>query len=252
MGLLIAFRDALGLFFATWRWTFRGSLFRQRKVFLRQLHDIGNRSVLFITVTLGVLGVISVFQVLLQVERILPEFSVVGPAFIQTMVREFAPTITGLMIATRVGSGIAAELGSMVVTEQVDALRLCNADPVDYLVAPRFWACVLHTVLLTVYGGVVGVCCGAVVAHEVWEIPWTSFFSLRLVELSDAASGLMKATAYGMAIPIAAAQAGLETTGGSEGVGIATTRAVVNASFAVVVLDFLLSGLSFLLWFQGR
>ena len=249
MSQLYAFGRALALLRDTWKWTFRGSLRRQSKVFARQLYEVGNRSLLFITVTLGVLGTISVFQVLLQVERILPEFSVVGPAFIQTMIREFAPTIAGLMIATRVGSGIAAEIGSMVVTEQVDALRLCNANPVDYLVAPRFWACVIQNVLLTVYGGLVGICAGACVAHYAWQISWGSFFSLSLVGFPDVISGLLKATAYGMAIPIAAAQAGLETTGGSEGVGAATTRAVVNASFAVVVLDFLLSGFSFLFLF---
>jgi phospholipid/cholesterol/gamma-HCH transport system permease protein len=246
-----AFAAAMRLFRDTWRWTFRGSLRRQSGPFARQLYEVGNRSVVFISVTLGVLGMISVFQVLIQVERILPEFSVVGPAFIQTMVREFAPTIAGLMIATRVGSGIAAEIGSMVVTEQVDALRLCNADPVDYLVVPRFWACVIQTILLSVYGGLVGVCAGAVVAHYAWEIPWGTFFSLNLVGYSDVTSGLWKAAAYGMAIPIAASQAGLETAGGSEGVGTATTRAVVNASFCVVVLDFIISGLSFVLLFQS-
>ncbi|MFT5435138.1 MAG: phospholipid/cholesterol/gamma-HCH transport system permease protein [Myxococcota bacterium] len=232
-------------------WIGRGSLTRQRSQFVAQLYEMGNRSVIFITVTLGVLGMISVFQVLLQVDRILPEYAIVGPAFIQTMVREFAPTIAGLMIATRVGSGIAAEIGSMVVTEQVDALRMSNADPIDYLVAPRFAACALQTVLLTMYGGVIGVISGGLVAWFAWEISPGTFFRLDLVGYKDLLSGFLKAATYGMAIPIAAAQAGLETRGGSEGVGAATTRAVVNASFCVVVLDFLVSGLSFFFLFGG-
>ena len=227
----------------------RGGLKRRRRQILEQLYEIGNRSLLFITVTLGVLGMISVFQVLVQVERILPDFSMIGPAFIQMMAREFAPTIAGLMIATRVGSGIAAEIGSMVVTEQVDALRMCNADPVDYLVMPRFVACTIESLMLATYGAAVAVLAGAITANLFWDISYDTFFSLQLIRPADVVSGCMKALAYGMAIPIVAGQAGLETTGGSEGVGAATTRAVVNASFAVIVLDFLLSGLSYAVLF---
>jgi phospholipid/cholesterol/gamma-HCH transport system permease protein len=240
----------MALMSQTFMWLGRGALRRHKRQFIEQLFEMGNRSLLFITVTLGTLGMISVFQVLIQVERILPEYSVVGPAFMLTMVREFGPTIAGLMIATRVGSGIAAEIGSMVVTEQVDALRMCNAEPIDYLVAPRFAACLIQTILLTMYGGVVGALAGGMVANLVWGIPYEVFFVVENVGYGDFLSGFLKAAAYGMAIPIAAAQAGLETAGGSEGVGTATTRAVVNASFCVVVLDFILSGFSFLFLFS--
>ena len=231
-------------------WTLRGGLVRRRRKIVEQMYEIGNRSVLFITVTLGVLGMITVLQVLVQIERILPEFSMVGPAFIQGMVREFAPTICGLMIATRVGSGIAAEIGSMVVTEQVDALRMCNAEPVDYLITPRFVACTVMSVCLTLYGAVVGVLAGSLIAIGLWDIPADVFFRLNVVSSADLVSGLMKAVAYGMAIPIVAGHAGFATHGGSEGVGEATTRAVVNASFAVVVLDLLISGFSYLVLFK--
>ena len=241
---------AFALLSQTVLWLGRGSIRRRRQQFIEQLFEMGNRSILFITVTLGTLGMISVFQVLIQVDRILPEYSVVGPAFLLTMVREFAPTIAGLMIATRVGSGIAAEIGSMVVTEQVDALRMCNAEPVDYLVAPRFAACLLQTVLLTMYGGVVSVVAGGLVANLVWGIPYEVFFRIDNITYSDFLAGFLKSVAYGIAIPIAAAQAGLETEGGSEGVGTATTRAVVNASFCVVVLDFILSGFAFFFLFD--
>ncbi len=249
---LAAFRRGATLFLETLLWCIKpGALKRRRRQILEQLFVIGNKSVVFITVTLGVLGLISVFQVLVQVERILPDFSMIGPAFIQIMTREFAPTMAGLMIATRVGSGIAAEIGSMVVTEQVDALRMCNADPVDYLVMPRFVASVIQTTLLSIYGCVIGVASGFIAAGLFWNIPAGTFFNLQLVAYGDVVSGLMKAVAYGMAVPIVAAQAGLETSGGSEGVGTATTRAVVNASFSVVVLDFLLSGFSFLFLSKG-
>ena len=96
----------------------------------------------------------------------------------------------------------------------------------------------------------VGALAGGMVANLVWGIPYEVFFVVENVGYGDFLSGFLKAAAYGMAIPIAAAQAGLETAGGSEGVGTATTRAVVNASFCVVVLDFILSGFSFLFLFS--
>ena len=223
------------------------TLFGRRRpgAVLEQMYAIGNRSVLFITVTLGFLGMILVYQVATQVERILPDFSMLGAAFLQIMVKEFAPTIAGMMVATRVGSGIAAEIGSMVVTEQVDALRMCNADPVDYLVVPRFKAAAPMMICLTIYGVLVAEATGLLTGWFGFGIHPMTFLSMRLIGWQDVLSGLLKAGAYGCAIPLIAGQAGLEASGGSEGVGQATTRAVVNASFAVIVLDFLLSGLVF-------
>lgn len=211
----------------------------------QQMYSIGNRSLLFITVTLGFLGMILVYQVATQVERILPDFSMLGAAFLQIMVKEFAPTIAGMMIATRVGSGIAAEIGSMVVTEQVDALRMCNADPVQYLIVPRFKAAGPMMICLSIYGVLVAETTGLLTGWLGFGIHPMTFLSMRLVGWEDVLSGLLKAGAYGCAIPLIAGQAGLEASGGSEGVGQATTRAVVGASFAVIVLDFLLSGLIF-------
>lgn len=212
---------------------------------LEQMHAIGNRSVVFITVTIGFLGMILVYQVANQVQAILPDFSMIGPAFLEVLIKEFAPTISGLMIATRVGSGIAAEIGSMVVTEQVDALRMSNADPIEYLIVPRLIASGLMMICLTIYAVLVGETTGMLTGWLGFGIPPLTFLSTSMVSAEGIVSGLLKAFCYGSAIPLIAGQAGLEASGGSEGVGQATTRAVVNASFAVVVLDFLLSGLIF-------
>jgi len=228
--------------------TIRGMLtFRySRRQFIEQCYEIGNRSLLFITFALGILGLISIYQIGHQVERILPDFSMMGAAFINVMIREFGPTITALMIATRVGSGIAAEIGSMVVTEQVDALRMCNADPVRYLVVPRTAASTLMMVLLSAYGIAVATLVGMLVAKEAYGVHYQTFLNLQLVGLDDVVIGLLKAIAYGVSIPIVAAHSGLNTEGGSEGVGWATTRAVVNTSFVVIVLDFILSAFGYL------
>jgi phospholipid/cholesterol/gamma-HCH transport system permease protein len=212
---------------------------------IEQAYVIGNGSVGFITVTLGFLGLISVYQAALQIQQIVPDFTMLGAAFLSMLLREFAPTITGLMIATRVGSGIAAELGSMTVTEQVDALRMCNADPVEYLIVPRTLACAVMMIMLSVYGAAIAYLCGMVCADVAFGVNHRTFINLQIVTANDVLLGLMKAGAYGIAIPVIAGHAGLNASGGSEGVGWATTTAVVNTSFAVIVLDFLLSGFGY-------
>ena len=222
-----------------------GARRREKGAVVAQMYAIGVESLLFITVTIGFLGMILVYQVATQVEKILPDFSMIGAAFLQIMIKEFAPTIAGMMIATRVGSGIAAEIGSMVVTEQVDALRMCNADPVNYLVVPRFLASGIMMVCLTIYATLIGEITGLLTGFLGFGIHPLTFLTMQLVKAGDIVSGVTKAFAYGCAIPLIAGQAGLEATGGSEGVGWATTRAVVNASFAVVLLDFLISGAIF-------
>ena len=211
----------------------------------RQMYLIGNKSLLFITVTLGFLGLITTYQTALQIQQILPDFTMLGAAFLQLLIREFGPTICGLMIATRVGSGIAAEIGSMVVTEQVDALRMCNADPVRYLIVPRTIACAWMVLMLSIYAVLIAMLSGMVIGNAVFGINYSTFWNLSLVQNSDIIIGVTKALAYGTAIPVIAAHAGLETTGGSEGVGWATTRSVVNTSFAVIVLDFVISAIGY-------
>jgi len=238
-----ATRGLLSLFVETFVAIIRGRA--AMKEVLNQAFEIGNRSVPFVIITLGVLGFITVYQIAHQVAQILPDFSMLGAAFIQMMCREFAPTITGLMVATRVGSGIAAEIGSMVVTEQVDALKMCNADPVEYLLAPRTLASGVMLVMLSVVGVVSATIAGMLIAKAGFGIPYQTFLKFDLVGVSDVITGVVKAFAYGLAIPVIAGQAGLQATGGSAGVGTATTRAVVNTSFAVIVLDFVLSGLAY-------
>jgi phospholipid/cholesterol/gamma-HCH transport system permease protein len=208
---------------------------------------MGVRSLVFIGVTLGVLGMISLYQGCTQVERVLPDFSRVGATYLATLVREFGPVICGLMIATRTGSAIAAQVGSMVVTEQVDALRMCNTDPVRYLVVPRFLAGGPMLLALTIFGVCISFFAGMVTARIGWEVPYSTYINLSMVHMDDVVMGVMKSLSFGYAIPIIAAHSGLSAHGGSEGVGSATTRSVVNCSFAVIVLDFMISSGVFLL-----
>lgn len=204
----------------------------------RQMSEIGLHSLGFICLVLGFVGAILVQQAGIQALRIVPDTSNVGPSYLELLVKDLAATITGLMLATRVGAGIAAEIGSMKVTDQLDALRLCRAEPIEFLVAPRVVASLVVTPFLTIFGGSVAVLTGALVGYWSFGINPTVFLDGRYINAGTLITGLTKSFAFGLAIPLVSSHAGLYTTGGSEGVGNATTRAVVGSSLAVIILGF--------------
>ncbi|HLV67244.1 MAG TPA: ABC transporter permease [Polyangiaceae bacterium] len=231
--------SAYGVFVRTLYYLVRGR--HEPGAIARQMYEIGNRSLVFVSLVMGFVGVILVYQGGIQTQRVLPDLSQLGATFLELLVRDLAPSLAALMVATRVGAGIAAELGSMAVTEQLDALRLSAADPVDYLVKPRFVASVVMLFVLTIVSGTVAYACGLVGAQVFFELSPRSFVDLSLVDAVDLGSGLAKCLAYGAAIPILSAHAGLTAQGGSNAVGAATTRAVVHSSLAVIALDFAIS-----------
>lgn len=215
---------------------------------LRQMYQVGNRSLLFVSVTMGFIAAVGVYQVCLQLNRVTGDLSKVGEEFIKLLIHETGPTITALMLCTRVGAGMAAEIGSMVVTEQVDALRMCGVQPVTYLVTPRFLACLLMVPVMVVLAMVVSVASAALLAYETFGVNPRVFLSLSAVAGSDVITGGSKALCFGAALPVVAGYCGLSTHGGAEGVGSATTRAVIGSSLAVLVLDFILATLSYLVF----
>ena len=214
---------------------------RPRGEIVRQMHSIGNRSVLFVAVTLGFIGMVMIYQACLQFNRVTGDLSQVGPQFLPLIISDFAPTLCGMMLATRVGAGIAAEIGSMKVTEQVDALRMSGVLPVDYLIVPRFVACVVMTVVLSTLGAVIMFVAGGMTAHYQFGVNTNLFFAFDSVKPAHLLLGVIKAIAYGAAIPVVSGFCGLRAKGSSEGVGWATTAAVIGSSFAVILLDFVIS-----------
>jgi phospholipid/cholesterol/gamma-HCH transport system permease protein len=213
-----------------------------RRAFFREMYEIGNRSLAFLCIVMGFIGMILVYQGGLQTQRVVPDLSLLGATFLQLLVRDLAASICALMLATRVGAGIAAEIGSMVVTEQVDALRMCATDPIDYLIRPRFLAS------LSVFGALVVIAAGVAFLAGMWTayaffgINPRTFANVSMVSVGDLTIGLTKCVAYGAAIPVISGYCGLTAFGGSEGVGAATTRAVVSSSLAVIMLNFVISG----------
>lgn len=239
-------RDLYSVFVKTLYYTVRGA--RQPGAILRQMYEIGNRSLLFLCVVMGFIGMILVYQAGLQTLRVVPDLTLLGATFLELLVRDLAASICALMLATRVGAGIAAEIGSMVVTEQVDALRMCAADPVDYLIKPRFVASIVMTGILVVLAACVAFSTGMFTAYTFFDVNPRTFANVKLVDWGDLSIGLAKCLAYGAAIPIVSGHSGLNTFGGSEGVGWATTRAVVNSSLAVIILNFFISGAGYLIF----
>ncbi len=243
-------QDLFGVFAKTLHGAVRGR--REPGEIARQMFQVGNRSLLFVGVTLGFLGMVLVFQTCLQVNRVTGDLSQVGAEFMKIMIHEFGPTLTAMMLATRVGAGIAAEIGSMVVTEQVDALRMSGVDPVDYLIVPRFIACVVMMVALYAFAVVIAFAMGMLTAYTSFGVNPRLYFDPSKIAYADLIIGVTKCLAYGAAIPVISGFCGLSARGGSEGVGWATTRAVIGSSFAVILLDFILSGLGYVLFQAGQ
>jgi phospholipid/cholesterol/gamma-HCH transport system permease protein len=243
---VVTLRDLYRVFVLTLHYSLRGE--PNRRAFFREMYEIGNRSLAFLCIVMGFIGMILVYQGGLQTQRVVPDLSLLGATFLQLLVRDLAASICALMLATRVGAGIAAEIGSMVVTEQVDALRMCATDPIDYLIRPRFLAS------LSVFGALVVIAAGVAFLAGMWTayaffgINPRTFANVSMVSVGDLTIGLTKCIAYGAAIPVISGYCGLTAFGGSEGVGAATTRAVVSSSLAVIMLNFVISGTGYLIF----
>lgn len=160
-----------------------------------------------------------------------------------SLLRELGPVITALMVAGRVGSAIAAELGSMVVSEQIDALRALGVDPVRKLVAPRMIALLAMVPPLTLVSNASGIIGGGIVATRLYGQPMETFIAAvqRGIQSEDVAAGLVKPFVFALIIGTVSCRQGMKTSGGTVGVGMATTSAVVHSSLLVIIADFFLA-----------
>ncbi len=215
----------------------------------QQMETIGVRSILIVVLvgffTGGVLA--------LQTSKSLKAFGAVnlmGQLISLSLIREMGPVLTALMLAGRAGSGIASELGSMVVTEQISAMRALGTDPVKKLVTPRVLACTTMVPLLTVIADVFGLIGGWIVSFYNLRLNtalyWNTAF--RAIDYNIVLEGLMKPVVFGFIIGSVGCYYGLGTRGGTRGVGRNTTQAVVTASILVIVADFFLGKLILELW----
>ena len=169
----------------------------------------------------------------------------VGELVMTSLVREMGPVLASLMLAGRVGSAIAAELGSMVVSEQVDAMRALGTDPIKKLVWPRLLALMVLTPTLTLVADMVGAVGGWAVASTLMHVPSTVYINSAKngLSYSDIVGGLVKPLAFGFLIGVVSCRTGLRTSGGTVGVGRSTTQAVVVSDILILAADFFLQKL---------
>jgi phospholipid/cholesterol/gamma-HCH transport system permease protein len=212
----------------------------------RQMVKVGVDSVPVVLLTAMFTGMVMALQTFTVLRRVHAE-SFVGSGVALSMVRELACVLSGLIVAGRAGSAMGAELGTMRVTEQIDALEVMATDPVHYLVVPRVWAATIMLPLLVLMADAVGIAGGYVVAVLLMDANPVSYVerSFQFMDLNDLTSGLVKAAVFGFLLALIGCQMGFHTTGGAEGVGRATTRAVVVASIAILISDFFLTRILF-------
>lgn len=208
---------------------------------LRQMADVGVGSLLVAMITVGFSGAVAALYISPQLVKY-GQAGFIGGLTGKSLALEIAPVITAIVVAARCGSSMAAELGSMRVTEQVDALRSMGVSPVRYLVVPRVLGTLLMLPLVTVLANAAGVLGGAVTAASngvAFSIYWSSFTSITTI--NDQAQGLFKTIPFALLIALISCRQGLHTRGGARGVGLATTSAVVFSMIGIYVADYFLS-----------
>jgi phospholipid/cholesterol/gamma-HCH transport system permease protein len=218
---------------------------------VQQMDVIGVQSLGIVVLTGLFTGMVLALQSSVQMKQF-GATQYIGQLVSASMIRELGPVLAGLMVAGRVGSGIAAQLGSMKVTEQIDALNTLGTEPIKKLVTPRLLAAIIMMPMLTVVADLVGILGGNLIAELYVQLPssfyWQSVwkqiaqggFVLRYIP-NDFVMGLSKPVVFGAIIALTGCYFGLNTSGGTEGVGVATTRTVVTASVLILITDYFIT-----------
>jgi phospholipid/cholesterol/gamma-HCH transport system permease protein len=211
-----------------------------------QMAVAGPESLLIALVTAAFVGMVFTIQVTREFINF-GAASAVGGVVALALTRELAPVLTAVILAGRVGAAFAAEIGTMRVTEQIDALYMLKTDPIDYLVIPRVIACSLMLPALTLLSLVTGLLGGLLIATNLYNLPQSVFLdSARdFLNVWDLGSAMIKASYFGTMIAVIGCSWGLTTTGGAKGVGQSTTAAVVTALLTIFISNFFLSWLMF-------
>ncbi len=217
-----------------------------RRNMFEQLSIVGPESLSIILLTAATIGMVFTVEVAAEFLRF-GLGSAVGGVLAIGLSREMAPLITAVVLSGRVGSAFAAEIGTMQVTEQIDALYMLKTDPIDYLVIPRVIACCVMTPILTILSFGTGMLGGLILATTLYGISNKIFLDSvqQLLQPRDIVCGMIKGLVFGWLIAVVGSSWGLTTTGGAKGVGQSTTTAVVTALLLIFISNFFLSWLMF-------
>jgi len=214
--------------------------------FTRAMMEIGFLSLPVVALTAVFTGMVLALQSSTGLSRFSAD-SAVASLVVLSVTRELGPVLAGLMVAGRVGASIAAEVGTMRVTDQIDALSTLSTNPMKYLVAPRLVAGLIALPLLVVVADILGVLGGFIIATAKLGFSANTYLNntLNFVETDDVVSGLVKASVFGVIITMMGCYQGYNSKGGAQGVGAATTSAVVGASVLILAFDYVLTELFF-------
>ena len=245
---LLSYAGSLGMLFAE---ALRGCLARPLRIRLivYEIWKVGAQSLFIVSLSSLFIGMVLALQSAYQMQRLAAEMYIASLVAL-SVVREIGPVMTALIVAGRVGSAIAAELGTMNVTEQIDALRTLAIDPVRYLVVPRLIATVIALPLLTLWANALGILGGFIIGTVKLDILASLYWKMttRPLVFKDLSSGLLKALVFALIICIASCYEGFRTEGGAEGVGRSTTAAVVSSFILIIAADCLLTALFYFAW----
>jgi len=232
------------LFLSVLMWMVRPPL--KLRLIFKQMEFVGVKSIFVVVLTGTFTGMVMALQGYYGFRMFNAE-SLVGSTVALGMTRELGPVLTALMVTARAGSAMAAELGTMRVTEQIDALSVMAANPVKHLIVPRIIAGVIMLPALTIVSDFMGVLGGYFVGVPILNINEGAFVKniTKMVDLGDIYNGLTKAAVFGLILSLIGCYKGFNTTGGAEGVGKATTEAVVLASVSILVSDYFLTAIMF-------
>ncbi len=228
------------LLFAEAVWSIRYMMLRRsRNEILHQMLVGGIKSLGVITVVASFTGMILALQTGIEMRRFNQEVYI-GAAVMVSMLREMGPFMTGLILAASVGSSIAAQMGTMVVSEEIAALELMSINPVRFLVMPRLVAMGVMTPMLSFYSCIMGVVGGGVVGMTQLGVPWSAYIdnATRFAENKDLFVGMLKAFLFGIIIVITACHQGFATTQGAVGVGNATRRTVILSFLSILIVGY--------------
>ena len=218
------------------------------RLVIEQLDEVGFKSVLIVIASAMAIGMVMVVQLAWGFAWFGAK-GIVGPVVSLSFVRELGPVVTSLLVGGRVGSGITAEIGSMKVTEQIDAIRTLGADPIRKLVVPRLVASVISFPFLAVISDFTGILGAMIMSNIELDVKPRLFISsiLEWVTINDFISGISKTFFFGIIVAIAGCYIGMKAEGGTQGVGRATTSTVVVALLLIIIGDFFLTKLFLLL-----
>lgn len=225
---------------------FSPKLVKSRKLLIAQMEHIGVNSLPLVVIIAVFTGAVAAWQAAYQLKGLAP-ISFLGTATSRAIITELGPVLTGIIIAGRVGASIAAELGSMKVTEQIDALETMGISKVRYLAMPRFLASIIMLPILIVFANVIAVLGAYLVSNFFLDVSYAVFFDSvkRFFTMGDFVFGMIKGMVFGGVTALLGCHIGFQTKGGAEGVGLSTIRSFVISSAVILILDYVLWSLVF-------